>query len=511
MNHWTVGRRLASGITALVVMLTILTGFFLFNLARINGNVRTLANGTLTGMLSITHLQNLVSDYRLLSTRFLLSDSVRSMNEIEKQCIALHGQITTALTSHEHAAHSEDERTLVAAVRPALNAYEKISAEMRMKKRQLKPEEAANLLQTDVKDAYAKFAATVRAWTEYNGREAQNIARTAEDSVAGTRTATAILAGCSLIFAIGGGVYLNRNIGRTVRNVVGSIHDAAVRVATASNQIAGSSQSLATSASHQTASLEEASAALEEVASMTCRNADHALQAKELSQQTRTAADTGVAHMDEMKSAMDAITMSSAGISKIIKTIDEIAFQTNILALNAAVEAARAGEAGMGFAVVADEVRSLAQRSAQSAKETAEKIEEAVQKSEHGVRISTKVAQSLSEILAKTRQVDALIAEIATASQEQTQGITQVNSTVRKMDQVTQSNAASAHQIAGAAEEFHTQAELLTGSVANLTHLVGGSAENTEPLSETTVAGAIPASETTASKRRSHLAQVPVA
>ena len=178
--------------------------------------------------------------------------------------------------------------------------------------------------------------------------------------------------------------------------------------------------------------------------------------------------------MAEMTTAMNAIKASSDDIAKIIKTIDEIAFQTNILALNAAVEAARAGEAGMGFAVVADEVRSLAQRCAQAAKETATKIEDAVQKSAHGAEISAKVAKSLEEIVTKARQVDEMAGEVASASREQTQGIEQVNTAVAQMDKVTQSNAATAEESASAAEELNAQADALKDAVAELLQMVDG-------------------------------------
>jgi methyl-accepting chemotaxis protein len=178
--------------------------------------------------------------------------------------------------------------------------------------------------------------------------------------------------------------------------------------------------------------------------------------------------------MQAMISAMDAIKGASQDITKILKTIDEIAFQTNILALNAAVEAARAGEAGAGFAVVAEEVRSLAQRCAAAAKETAIKIDDSVVKSQQGVNISAEVAKNFGLIQERIRQLDTLVAEIATASQQQSTGITQVNTAVSQMDQVTQSNAGSAEESASAAEELNAQAISLKEIVVNLQQLVGG-------------------------------------
>ncbi len=274
-----------------------------------------------------------------------------------------------------------------------------------------------------------------------------------------------------------------------VRRLAGSLAVQGGQLADTAAAVESSSQSLAEGSSEQASSLEETSASLEQMTSMTKRNTDSAMQAKDLAAQTRTAADTGVADMEEMKWAMDAIKGSSDEISKIIKTIDDIAFQTNILALNAAVEAARAGEAGLGFAVVADEVRNLAQRAAQAARETATKIEDSVKKSEHGVSISQKVSGSLAEIMEKAHRVDKLVAEIATASHEQQHGISQVNSAVSEMDKVTQSNAGRAEESAAAAQELNAQSIALREVVENLQRLVGANdaqspSKNTGPLGE---------------------------
>ena len=280
--------------------------------------------------------------------------------------------------------------------------------------------------------------------------------------------------------------FVARGLTRKISTVTELLSSGVGQTTAAAGEISSASQSLAEGASEQAASLEETSASLEEMASMTKRTADNAQTAKDLAAGTRHAADVGATDMQAMSGAMNAIKASSDGISKIIKTIDEIAFQTNILALNAAVEAARAGEAGMGFAVVADEVRNLAQRSAEAAKETAAKIEDSIQKSGNGVQISAKVAQGLQEIVSKVRQVDELVAQIATASKEQSVGIEQVNAAVSQMDKVTQSNAASAEESASAAEELNAQALTLNGIVTDLQRLVGGNAADASATSSGT-------------------------
>jgi methyl-accepting chemotaxis protein len=289
-----------------------------------------------------------------------------------------------------------------------------------------------------------------------------------------TKLIAASVAGFSIITALLLGWIIIRSTNRALQLTASVLDDASSQVAAAARQVSSGSQSLAEGASAQASSLEESSSSLEELSSMTKRNAESAVSAKGFSGEARSAADAGNGDMAEMRQAMDAIKTSSNDIAKIIKTIDEIAFQTNILALNAAVEAARAGTAGAGFAVVADEVRALAQRSANSAKETASKIEIAVQNSDHGVRISGKVASSLSVILEKVLKVDELVAEISNASNEQSQGIGQINTAVSQMDKITQSNAANAEETAAAAEELTAQSAALKDTVGQLRQLVGG-------------------------------------
>jgi methyl-accepting chemotaxis protein len=247
------------------------------------------------------------------------------------------------------------------------------------------------------------------------------------------------------------------------------------------NGFSSTSTQLADGAGQQAAALEETSASLEEMAGMTRRNAESAQNAKVIAGKTRSAVENGAAGMQRMTAAMSGIKSSSAEISKIIKTIDEIAFQTNILALNAAVEAARAGEAGAGFAVVAEEVRALAQRSATAARETADKIEIALHKSNEGASTSVEVEGMLTQIVQQVREMDTLVAEIATASGEQSQGIEQVTKAMAEMDRVTQANAAGAEESASAAHELSSQSTELRSAVDQLNAFTGAAVNGSIP------------------------------
>jgi methyl-accepting chemotaxis protein len=213
---------------------------------------------------------------------------------------------------------------------------------------------------------------------------------------------------------------------------------------------------------------------VEEISVMTARNASNAETARALGSQSRLAAENGARDIAEMSAAMAEIKTSGDNIAKIIKTIDDIAFQTNLLALNAAVEAARAGEAGAGFAVVANEVRSLAQRSKQAARETAEKIQDSINKSQRGVSISAKVSASLEDILGKTRHAEELVTEIASSTAEQSKGISGINSAMVQMDKITQTTAGAAQDNAAAAQEMRGQTIYMQAAIGQLDLILTG-------------------------------------
>jgi hypothetical protein len=394
-------------------------------------------------------------------------------------------ELTTGLEKYQA------RNAVIAAIRTHLNTPEGIqslkAAETQMDNYEKSARQMTSLatLSEEVSARRKAAAAALETFTEEMSKaaleHADKVATDSSDSLGTASKFMLIGVGAALALGMLLAFVITRNLVNILSATARELSDGSEQIASASAQISGSSQSLAEGASEQAASLEETSASLEEIANMTKQNAEHANSAKELAQETRAAAELGSANMQEMNHAMGDIETSSRNISKIIKIIDEIAFQTNILALNAAVEAARAGEAGAGFAVVADEVRNLAQRSAQAARETAEKIEDSIAKSTNGVSLSGKVTESLTQIVTKARQVDELVAGIATASGEQSQGIDQVNIAVNQMDKVTQINAATAEESASASEELSAQAATMREIVLALQKLVTGSHSRPSP------------------------------
>lgn len=270
------------------------------------------------------------------------------------------------------------------------------------------------------------------------------------------------------------GFIIGRSITRPINRLIAGLSDGAEQVSSASGQVSAASQSLAEGSSQQAAALEETSASIEEMASMTSQNAENANSANTLMSETSRVVGDAEASMQSLTKAMREITASSEDMAKIIKTIDEIAFQTNLLALNAAVEAARAGEAGAGFAVVADEVRNLAMRSAESAKNTANLIDESITRIRNGSEIVTRTNDAFGKVTANAKKVGDLVGEIAAASHEQAQGVSQISKAIAEMDKVVQQNAANAEESASAAEELNAQATGMKEHVGELVVLVKG-------------------------------------
>ncbi len=295
------------------------------------------------------------------------------------------------------------------------------------------------------------------------------------------RASTVMIFGliAATLFGAAAAFFIAKGIITVLQRVCSQMDEGAGQVASAATQVSQASEQLAQGAAEQASSVEETAASLEEVSSMSKQNADNANQAATIAGTVASVSQRGVGSMSEMQTAITAIKGAADETGTIIKTIDEIAFQTNLLALNAAVEAARAGDAGKGFAVVAEEVRNLAQRSAAAAKETAAKIQRSRDLADKGVSVSQEVAKALAEIKTNSDNTLNLVKEIAAASDEQSKGVSEINSAVTQLDQVSQQNSAVAEESAAAGEELLSQAKMMEDTVRELSHLVNGAKADT--------------------------------
>jgi len=468
----SVPKRIAAGFAVLVALTVALGGFALVQLFAIAKTTRFMAQDPYPGTVAIYEIEAAGMDQFGAVTRLVLAperDRATRVADLKK----VTDTVLKASGDYEATITLDEDRAFFAKLSALRADYERVIAAIQAHVVAGRTAEAAALVNAELNPAFDALHHQLDLMSEWNRKNAEAALAQIEARVTEGIRGSFVAIGLTVLLAAVAAGWIIRSVRRALVDISGTIAGGAEQVAAASGQVSSSSQTLASGASQQAASLEESSSSLEEMSSMTKRNADAATKAKSLAGEARSAADAGSAEVGAMTHAMHEIKASSDEIAKIVKTIDEIAFQTNILALNAAVEAARAGEAGLGFAVVADEVRSLAQRSAQASKETAAKIESAIARTAQGVAISDKVGVHLGTIVTRVREVDELIAEVATASREQSEGVHQINAAVSDMDKIVQSNAASAEESAAAAEELNQQAAALNAAVATLRALAG--------------------------------------
>jgi methyl-accepting chemotaxis protein len=383
--------------------------------------------------------------------------------------------LDAAIATLAQTAPGPAERAEVAKVRKAFDAFVALHPRVRALVDAGRFGEAYAL--SDVEGRPIRDESRAAFATLIKGREANLATR-----IDGARRAhTTSLAGLGIAGALGLPVFLAvflvvRGATASLRRVTSLLREGARQVAAASVEVSGAAQSLSNGATEQAAALEQSSASMEELASSTSANADRANEASALLDGVNGQMRSASSSLERMVASMHAIRDSSARVSKIIKTIDEIAFQTNILALNAAVEAARAGAAGAGFAVVADEVRGLAQRAAQAARDTAGPIEEATRNARDGQTHVDEVSRAMSAFTESVGQVGTIARSVSDQSRQQALGIDQVRRAIVEMEQVTQATAASAEQSAAATEELNAQANSTLDHVRALERVVGAGA-----------------------------------
>jgi len=478
-SQMTIGKKLFVSFGVAIALTLVVGGTSLWLISSLGTSLKKAVTVTARKQLLAANIDMGESDMlaaeRGILLRAMMKDSAMMAQYSQDYQTAV-SELKTHLQEMMPLIETEDGRKVVAGIQSDLDTATRLHLEFLQLVNSGKDTEAAAFMKEKVipiLESLSKQAATEKQLTAE--LMATAIKETSEKVTLGNWLTIimllfSILVGCVIVFVV-------RQINVTLRRAVSELGEGAGQVASAAGQISSSSQSLAQGASEQAASLEETSSSSEEINSMARKNAENSQSANALVVQTQHRIEETNHSLESMVTAMADIKNSSDKVSKIIKVIDEIAFQTNILALNAAVEAARAGEAGMGFAVVADEVRNLAQRCAQAAKDTAALIEESITKSNDGQTKVDQVAVAIRAITEESAKVKTLVDEVSLGSNEQTRGIEQIAKALTQMEQVTQQSAANAEESAAAAEELTAQASTLMEVVHQLSSMVGGMQE----------------------------------
>ncbi|MGE3958725.1 MAG: methyl-accepting chemotaxis protein [Vicinamibacterales bacterium] len=471
LERWTVGRRISAGFLALgavAVVLFIIYETGTSTLVQQHREAAQRADNALT-----------VSEAAGLGARLyqVVADAEINLDleATDTQWASLRKVAEAQLAQVAAIVDTDEERARVASAQAHAQEIGRLIDDEMLPtlKQDRKVSEAARMIDTVIYYESEQMTADLQAIAAALRKESAEGSAAFEEVRTRTERQAMVAVFVGLIVAIGLVYLVVSSVSRHLGTAVASLEGGARQVVMTSQQVAGSAQSLSQGSTEQAAALEETSASMEEMSSMTRRNAENTQQAVALVTDVHRQVSESEAALRDMVQSMSAIQESSQKVSKIIKTIDEIAFQTNILALNAAVEAARAGEAGMGFAVVADEVRSLAQRSAQAAKDTAGLIEESIARASRGNAKVEVVARAVDTITQSVNRVKGLVEEVSEASRQQTQGIDQVSQALSQMEKVTQGTAATAQESAATSEELSAQANLTMDTLQALSRLVG--------------------------------------
>jgi len=471
----TIGKRITAACCVLVGLSGVIGAVAVLSIGRISREMNAVVDDSLPATYALGRIDSLQLDLRGATLHHVATSDPKVKAAKDSQSADLASQVPELIKQYEVTIDEEQGRALFQPVPGFLDAYMQACAKVRALSREGKIQEAMQVYDTEGDSSRKRLKDAIKELLQYNQVSAKANAQAARAAAQMGHLVTFLVLGLSL--AAGGllAYFSIRSINATLRRSISELGQGADELTKAAAQVSTASQELAQGASEQAAAIEETSASSQEIATTTHASADSSKTAAGMMEQTRQDVTHANATLDRMLGSMKEITASSEKISKIIRVIDDIAFQTNILALNAAVEAARAGESGMGFAVVSDEVRNLAQRSAQAAKDTAGLIEESINKSGEGRQSLDEVAGAIHRLTENTAKVKALVDQVSATSLEQSHGLGQISKAVAEMETVTQRTASAAEQTASTSQELNAGAESLKKVVLSLQELVGAS------------------------------------